>query len=557
MADIYNKTTITPDYIQQFARSDNPVQFLSGDLSLGAQQQQAGMDRVKDINDYLDQQFQASAAQLKAINPAFDPKNYYVDPNIVWNPGEGASANRGAPVVQAQIKSILQQQAIKLAQQAAQTYQQTGQVTPPPPASQIVNQAWQNNGWTITDSNFLNGIDQRTANGIPADQKAALNAAAARVGAPLPYPKDQIGEIVGGGVFTNQDIQKALASGQTYDQIAQQAQAGTFQSQANPGFAAGGVGAPQGSQPAAQQANITPDPNNPGAFIFQGKSYRDQASAMTAAQHAGVPGVVGNGSGAGGLTTSGQAGGAAGTSQPALANNGLQAALDYLKNSNLDPAQKDIFTSMLNDPALGDKVDYNSVVTALKNFQQNTLDPYYQEVTKNLINQTTSAYQNLQQNRNLETTQEGMNADQNIRNAKSDLESRGMTFSGEGVRQLGNQSAFAQPGQNPNNAIPTQQQLPGGGFAEGLIPKQNQLIASSSAARYQQGLNQLSQGLESTLGTAGASGIVPGGQLLGGVTDRTATLPSQKNTQLAQGYQGILGNVTQNQQEGQNFNVFN
>lgn len=550
--------TIDDSFIQQLMRSQNPVQFLIGETSVGAQQQGATQEMVDAVNKRLDEKLIQATQQLKAINPAFDPKNYYIDPNLVWNPGEGASANRSAPAVQAQIKAALVNQAIALANQAAQTYQQTGKVTPPPKASEIVGQAWQQQlGATISDGNFLSKVDANVKSGISEEQKSQLNAAAARVGSPLPYPQSSIGQIVGGGAITDQNVGQAYKNGQLTQQ-GQQFITSSAPNQANPGFAAGGTGAQQ-----TQQATINPQNQAQIQAIQQQLTSGIGANgqALTAQQKQSLQNQLSSLQGSSGSST----GSASGTSTsattptPATVNGSagdIQAALDIINNSGLDAGQKMLFQQIVKDWNPDSEINVPNIISKFNEIKNTTIDPYFKEQSNIFIDQIKNTYNDMQQGRNLQLEQEDIQKKQDIRNTQNDLEARGMTFSGEGVRQLGANSAYAQPGQNPNNAIPTQEQMPGGGFAEGLVNTQNRMISSSSQAQYQKNLRDLSRQAETTLGTQGSSGLVPGVSQLGGI-EQSAALPYQKKQAEASTLTNLYGQAQDNYNQNQTIKPYN
>lgn len=277
---IYDPQQISDEYLKQFARASNAAQFLTGELQVGAQQQQAAGNRVNDINAYLDKQLADAQSKIQGVNI----KDYYVDPASFWNAGEGASANRSAGTTLAQLRTVLQAEAIRRAQTAADELRTTGKISSTPAkASDIVNSAWKNNGWTISDSNFLSNIDSKVKLGVSAAEKAQANAAAARVGANLPYPDAATGPILPGGPIDNSNF----GNGTNYSQIQQQAQQGGTPIGTNAGTA------PVATTPAqVTPGNITFDPsigdNGLGSYIFNGRAYATLAAAQKAAKTSGV-----------------------------------------------------------------------------------------------------------------------------------------------------------------------------------------------------------------------------------------------------------------------------
>lgn len=212
-----------------------------------------------------------------------------------------------------------------------------------------------------------------------------------------------------------------------------------------------------------------------------------------------------------------------------------QAALDYIDASNLDEHTKDLYkTAVANwDPRL--EINIPNIIKAFDKIKTETLDPYYRDLIKQTTDQFQTSYNYLNQQRALEKEQEKVIAQENISNAKLNLEASGMSRTGEGVKQLGAQSVYAQPGQN--NVIPTQTAGFGGIYAEGLVPQSNRLMATSSSTRYQNNQQNLARSAESLLGTTGLqqSGLNFGVPQLGGVIGSIPGEQQQSNMSAATG----------------------
>ena len=106
----------------------------------------------------------------------------------------------------------------------------------------------------------------------------------------------------------------------------------------------------------------------------------------------------------------------------------------------------------------------------------------------------------------------------NIRQAQAGLEKAGMTFTGQGIEQLGKQAAIARPGAE---GVATPEQQPFGGlFYEGTVNQGNRLVAQSNLNQYNQNVQTLGRSAEDYLGTQGAStlglGYTPAGVNLSG-----------------------------------------
>ena len=186
-----------------------------------------------------------------------------------------------------------------------------------------------------------------------------------------------------------------------------------------------------------------------------------------------------------------------------------QSVLDgYLRSGSIDQGTYLTFKTIMEqwDPAT--EINIPNILTSFDDLSKKTIDPYFQEQAMIAKDQVANELGFAQGERGRQLTAEQTTAEENIRGAKASLESRGMTFSGEAGRYLGPQSAYG-----------------GQQFGEGLVPQQNALTASSSAARYQKSLQDLQRSAEMQLGTTGAAGLVPGVSQLGGVT---GTMPQQQ-----------------------------
>jgi hypothetical protein len=107
-----------------------------------------------------------------------------------------------------------------------------------------------------------------------------------------------------------------------------------------------------------------------------------------------------------------------------------------------------------------------------------------------------------------------------------------MTFTGEAVKQIGEESAFGQQG---SAAVPQIY----GQMPTGMVQQTNKLLQSSSLARYNQNVLEQARAGEAKLGTAGMSSIsVPSGyNLLGGIT---GSLPTEEETAKGTYLQNLL-----------------
>ncbi len=125
------------------------------------------------------------------------------------------------------------------------------------------------------------------------------------------------------------------------------------------------------------------------------------------------------------------------------------------------------------------------------------MSPYYDEQKKLVLAKYNQGLTDLAAQRDIETQIEKINRDKEKKAIQNDLESRGVTFSGEAVETLGSESALSPE---------LRSQL------EGRFQKEQNLIASTSALRFSQNLRDIGQTAETTLGSANvptAAGYTP------------------------------------------------
>lgn len=197
----------------------------------------------------------------------------------------------------------------------------------------------------------------------------------------------------------------------------------------------------------------------------------------------------------------------------------------------LPDSLKSLFRETLKGFDYTQEVNIQNIMKSFTDIKNNTIDPRFSKEVESFTNQVQREYNDLQATRNAELEAERATAGQNIVQAKNALEGSGMTFTGQGVENLGSQSAYAQnggaiPGQTPVSATEDLTTKGGmtftdGRFFEGNVNQANRLMSSSSALRYQKNLQQLGQQAENVLG--GTSSLIPGyttsGNLPGSMAD--------------------------------------
>jgi hypothetical protein len=181
----------------------------------------------------------------------------------------------------------------------------------------------------------------------------------------------------------------------------------------------------------------------------------------------------------------------------------------------------EVFKEIVKNYPEGMPFNPQEVINTFNKIKNETIDPYYRGLVNLARDEFTSGYQALQEERAVAKETEEAQASENIRQAKENLEARGMTFSGEAVKALGAESAY------PFAGVQT----------EGSIPQANRLMAKSSSSKYQQQLKSLGRGGETILGTEATAGL--GLPTVGGVEGNIET---QKSQDYGQSLRDILQN---------------
>lgn len=262
----------------------------------------------------------------------------------------------------------------------------------------------------------------------------------------------------------------------------------------------------------------------------------------------------------GGTTTGGE-----------LSNNSVDAALKNLESNavfqSLPDSLKSLYRQTVQNWDFNKELNVDSIMQEFNKIKTQTIDPRFAQYVSKFTGDLQKEYNALGISRANEQEAEKLQAGQNIMQAKSGLEAKGLTFSGEGVKALGAESAFSQ---NPTDNMPSQTPLsttenvtqnaglttytPFGGdkrFWEGSVNQSNRLMASSASNRYKQSINALGQQAENALGGAAVPGLVPGyspsGTLPGSYADT-------KQSQYGQTLSQLMGQKYQNLNNNKNLN---
>lgn len=190
------------------------------------------------------------------------------------------------------------------------------------------------------------------------------------------------------------------------------------------------------------------------------------------------------------------------------------AALQVLINSpayqGLPADQQTLLRMVVQNWNPNSEINMSNVLAEFDRIKSSTIDPYFAEQVSTFQKNVRNQYQSIQEARTQELQAEGITNENNMRATRGNLESSGMSFSGEGQKQLGSQGA-------------------GEGYTgEGLVQQASRLMASSTSLDFQNRLRNLGLGAEQALGASGMEGIIPGYQNLGISTGSIAQSKTEK-----------------------------
>lgn len=206
-------------------------------------------------------------------------------------------------------------------------------------------------------------------------------------------------------------------------------------------------------------------------------------------------------------------------------NDALSQANSIIDGSNLPPDLKTLYKQVVSE--YPDKAfNTQSILNTFNKIKTETIDPRYYELANTAQKDFSTSLSQLNQTRENQLETERANAGKDIRQARANLEKSGMMFTGQGIEQLGAQSAYPQASTTPGT---TPAQTPFGGlFYEGTVNQGNRLMATSNAANYNKTLQALGRSAEDKLGTTGASALGINYSPAGGVTSSLDTAKQQQ-----------------------------
>lgn len=302
----------------------------------------------------------------------------------------------------------------------------------------------------------------------------------------------------------------------------------------------------------AQAGKITPagltSVSQQGGMLFQG----------TPTTTSGGTGTGGAGTGTGGATGTGGTGvgtGGTGTGTATDGATGEDALIETIANAVGDPNAAD-----------------TDILAALNNVKNSQIDPYYKQLISQAQKDVMTSINRQYEDRIRQLQTESFNMAENIKNTQKSLEQSGMTFSGKAIEQLGTLAAFGQStpaGLTPAQLGQTGQQMSGGtpvqnqtlpqtavGLPtmtaeqmglEGSVNMQNRLYSESSRNLFNRGLEDTGQAATRLLGTQGVQNLGLPSQAIAGQPQTTGTMQYDYANTLQNTYGNLAaqeGNLT-------------
>ncbi len=220
----------------------------------------------------------------------------------------------------------------------------------------------------------------------------------------------------------------------------------------------------------------------------------------------------------------------------------LGTTKEAVQEGKITQNQKRLIDTLVKAYPKGVEVDPQEILDTFKQVEEETIDPYFKELTRTAAEDFKDTYERQQEMRELAKEEEEMQAQQDVREMKRQLEKQGLTFSGEAVRQLGQKSAYPQEGAG---GVPEQTK-----DLEGRVPALNRLRASSSEARYEQQTQELGRKAEDYMGTERMKeeGIFETIPFESAGVDRTAQVEQKRQQIEASTLQNVINNYAQKQE---------
>lgn len=174
---------------------------------------------------------------------------------------------------------------------------------------------------------------------------------------------------------------------------------------------------------------------------------------------------------------------AVGAEQQASLTEALGLIDAAIQAGDITPEIGELWKSVVRNYPPGVEFEIDEILETFNNIKDSTIDPYFRELIKVAQDDVIKAFDFLKEQRALEEEAERIREQQELRATKGQFEASGMTFSGQAERELGEEAATGEGGD------------------VGELQERQQLLASSSQARYDQALYETGRAAESFLGT--------------------------------------------------------
>ena len=197
---------------------------------------------------------------------------------------------------------------------------------------------------------------------------------------------------------------------------------------------------------------------------------------------------------------------------------------NLLANSGLPQDQQDLIKTVVDSYPENTDISDEQILETFESLSKQIIDPHFASLVKQTQADLTVAIDRTRQDREFEREQELVDAQERFRQGQLALEGTGMTRSGEGVRQLGEQSGAR------------------GATGEGNIQRYSRRLAESSGRAFDRSIHDLGREGESLLGSEGVGdieGFSPVGDVVGSIPQAKLTTQANLLGQLS-GQQGSL-----------------
>lgn len=183
----------------------------------------------------------------------------------------------------------------------------------------------------------------------------------------------------------------------------------------------------------------------------------------------------------------------------------------YLADGSIDQGTYLLFKKAIENWTPDQEVNIPNILSTFDEMTKSEIDPYFTEQANIFKDSLEREVAFLQANKQAADIERDYQYEQLTDDTREDLARRGLTFSGEAVKKLGNEGAYATKG-TQNVSMPTFSS-----FGEGEIQRGKRVAVSDAELRYNKSLTDYGRQAETTLGSDASKSLVPGVTQLGGV----------------------------------------